>query len=222
VEGEKRRSGRDAIFRALRRCYRKEISQLELNGRNFTQLVTLVPGVSNQTGQDESGVGLNGNISYALTAAVASSTTTGRSMAPITWTPAPTTRWMFFPSVDAIAEFRVQHLKLQRRVWQGMVPGNIEVTTKSGTKSFHGDAYEFLRNEAFNANDFFNNAAGNSRPSYKKHDFGYTIGGPVFIPHHYNTTRIRPSFLVAGMAARAQPISFNQQVPLKPGAQWQF
>src|SRR5258707_1213018 len=44
----------------------KEISQLELNGRNFTQLVTLVPGVSNQTGQDESGVGLNGNISYSI------------------------------------------------------------------------------------------------------------------------------------------------------------
>src|SRR4029077_19615850 len=44
----------------------KEISQLELNGRNFTQLVTLVPGVSNQTGQDESQVGLNGNISYSI------------------------------------------------------------------------------------------------------------------------------------------------------------
>jgi hypothetical protein len=44
----------------------KEITQLELNGRNFTQLVTLVPGVSNQTGQDESEVGLNGNISYSI------------------------------------------------------------------------------------------------------------------------------------------------------------
>ncbi len=69
----------------------KEISQLQLNGRNFTQLVTLVPGVSNQTGQDEGTVGVSGNVATASTAA-APSTTTGSSMAATTWITAATPR----------------------------------------------------------------------------------------------------------------------------------
>ena len=63
--------------------------------------------------------------------------------------------------------------------------GTVEVETKSGTKQFHGDAYEFVRNDAFNARNYFDSATTGD-PAYKKNDFGYTIGGPVFIPGVYN------------------------------------
>jgi Carboxypeptidase regulatory-like domain/TonB-dependent Receptor Plug Domain len=190
----------------------KEISQLELNGRNFTQLVTLVPGVSNQTGQDESEVGLNGNISYSINGGRGEYNNWQVDGANNMDTGSNNTLDVF-PSVDAIAEFRVQTSNYSA-VYGRNASGNIEVITKSGTKAFHGDAYEFLRNEAFNANDYFDNAAGNSKPADKKHDFGYTIGGPVFIPHHYNTNKDKTFFFWSEEWRRERnPFSFNQQVP---------
>ena len=190
----------------------KEISQLELNGRNFTQLVTLVPGVSNQTGQDESQVGLNGNISYSINGGRGEYNNWQVDGANNMDTGSNNTLDVF-PSVDAIAEFRVQTSNYSA-VYGRNGSGNIEVITKSGTKSFHGDAYEFLKNDAFNANDFFDNAAGNPRPSNKKHDFGYTIGGPVYIPGHYNSNKEKTFFFWSEEWRRERdPFSFNQQVP---------
>jgi hypothetical protein len=57
---------------------------------------------------------------------------------------------------------------------------------KSGGNQFHGSAYEFLRNNDFDANDFFSNRAGKARQIYKQNDFGATIGGPVWLPKLYN------------------------------------
>src|SRR5208282_4881289 len=68
--------------------------------------------------------------------------------------------------------------------------GTVEVETKSGTNQFHGDLYEFVRNNDFNATQF--NAGG--VPAYKKNDFGFTIGGPVYIPNHYNTNKQKTFF----------------------------
>src|SRR6185437_10100060 len=68
--------------------------------------------------------------------------------------------------------------------------GTILTVTKSGTKDFHGDLFEFLRNDAFNARNFFQSSV----PEYKKNDFGYTIGGPVIIPRLYNTNREKTFF----------------------------
>lgn len=190
----------------------KEISQLELNGRNFTQLVTMVPGVSNLTGQDESQVGLNGSIAFSINGGRgqynnwqidgANNMDTGSNGTLNT-----------YPSVEAVAEFRVQTSNYSATYGRNG-SGNIEVITKNGTKAFHGDAYEFVKNDAFNANDFFDNAAGNPRPSDKKHDFGYTIGGPVFIPGHYNTGKEKTFFFWSEEWRRERdPFSFNQQVP---------
>jgi hypothetical protein len=190
----------------------KEISQLELNGRNFTQLVTLVPGVSNQTGQDESEVGLNGNISYSINGGRGEYNNWQVDGANNMDTGSNNTLDVF-PSIDAIAEFRVQTSNYSA-VYGRNGSGNIEVITKSGTKSFHGDVYEFIKNDAFNANDFFDNAAGNPRPADKKNDFGYTIGGPVFIPGHYNANKDKTFFFWSQEWRRERdPFSFNQQVP---------
>jgi hypothetical protein len=170
----------------------KEINQLQLNGRNFTQLVTLVPGVSNQTGQDEGAVGVAGNVSYSIN---------GGRTEYNNWEldggdnmdNGSNTTLNVYPSLDAIAEFKVLTSNYGAQYGRNG-SGTVEVETKSGTSSFHGDAYEFVRNDAFNANNYFNAQAGNPVPPYKKNDFGYTIGGPVYIPGLYNTSKQKTFF----------------------------
>jgi len=173
----------------------KEITQLELNGRNFTTLVTLVPGVSNQTGMDEPQAGINGSVAFSMNG--------GRT---------EYNNWELdggdnmdngsngtlnvYPSVDAISEFKVLTSNYGAQYGRNG-SGTVEVETKSGTRGFHGDAYEFLRNDFFNAKNYFNTvAAGNTGvvPPYKKNDYGYTIGGPVYIPGVYNKDKQKTFF----------------------------
>src|SRR5882762_6943868 len=190
----------------------KEITQLELNGRSWVQLVALVPGVSNQTGQDFGGVGLNQNINFSINGGRGEYNNWQVDGANAMDTGSNGTLNVF-PSVDAIAEFRVLTSNYGAQYGRNG-SGTVEVVTKSGTKDFHGNAYEYLRNEMFNANDFFDNAAGNSKPAYKKHDFGYTIGGPVYIPNHYNSSKEKTFFFWSQEWHRERnPFSFNQQVP---------
>src|SRR5580700_3503456 len=166
----------------------KEITQLELNGRNFTQLITLVPGVSNQTGQDEAVVGVSGNVSFSVnggrTEYNAWEMDGGDAMDN-----GSNTTLNVYPSIDAIAEFKVLASNYGAQYGRNG-SGTVEVETKSGTSSFHGDVYEFVRNDFFNATPEFQTAP----PAYKKNDFGYTIGGPIFIPGHYNTSKQKTFF----------------------------
>jgi hypothetical protein len=166
----------------------KEITQLELNGRNFTQLITLVPGVTNQSGQDEAGVGVSGNVSFSVN---------GGRTEYNNWEldggdaldNGSNTSLNVYPSVDAIAEFKVLTSNYGAQYGRNG-SGTVEVETKSGTSVFHGDLYEFVRNDAFNATPQFLT----SPPPYKKNDFGFTVGGPVFIPGHYNTSKQKTFF----------------------------
>jgi hypothetical protein len=166
----------------------KEITQLQLNGRNFTQLITLVPGVTNQSGQDEAQVGVNGNVAY---------TVNGGRTEYNNWEMdggdaldnGSNTSLNVYPSIDAIAEFKVLSSNYGAQYGRNG-SGTVEVETKSGTSSFHGDLYEFVRNDMFNATPFFQTTV----PPYKKNDFGYTLGGPIFIPGHYNTDKQKTFF----------------------------
>src|SRR5215469_4886716 len=151
--------------------------QLPLNGRNFTQLVMLVPGVSNQTGQDEGVVGVQGNISYSFNG--------GRT---------EYNNWEIdggdnmdngsnfslnvYPSVEAIEEVQVLTSNYGAQYGRNG-SGTVEVETKSGTNLFHGSVYEFARNELFNAHNYFD-VPGTPKAGYKKHDFGYSLGGPIW------------------------------------------
>ncbi len=169
----------------------KEITQLELNGRNFTQLVTLVPGVSNQTGQDEGTVGVYGNVSFSVN---------GGRTEYNNWEldggdnmdNGSNTTLNVYPSLDAIGEFRVLTSNYGAQYGRNG-SGTIEVETKSGTNAFHGDVYEFNRNDAYNARNYFNRPP-DPKAGYKKNDYGYTIGGPIFIPGHYNADKSKTFF----------------------------
>lgn len=159
----------------------KELTQLQLNGRNFTQLVTLVPGVNNQTGQDEGTVGVNGNVQYSIN---------GGRTEYNNWEidggdnmdNGSNTTLNVYPSLEAIAEVRVLTSNYGAQYGRN-ASGTIEVQTKSGTNQFHGSVYEFVRNDVFNARNFFDPPG--KAPGYKKNDFGYTIGGPVWKNHTY-------------------------------------
>ena len=187
----------------------KQIDQLVLNGRNFTQLVTLIPGVSNQTGQDEGTVGVGGSVAFSVNG--------GRT---------EYNNWELdggdnmdngsngtlntYPNVDAIAEVKVLTSNYGAQYGRNG-SATVETITKSGTRDFHGDAFEFLRNEDFNARNFFQD----TRPEYKKHDFGFTIGGPVFIPKLYNRSRDKTFFFVSEEWRKdlVPGQTFNRQVP---------
>ncbi|MGH9466304.1 MAG: carboxypeptidase regulatory-like domain-containing protein, partial [Terriglobales bacterium] len=82
------------------------------------------------------------------------------------------------PSPDAIAEFRVQTSQYDAAYGRGS-GANVDVVTKSGTNHFHGDLFEFVRNNLLNANDFFLNEQNQARPDLKQNQFGGTFGGPI-------------------------------------------
>ena len=186
----------------------REISQLVLNGRNYTQLISLTPGVSNQTGQDEGTVGVYGNVNFSVNG--------GRNEYN-NWEldggdnmdNGSNSTLNVYPNVDAIAEFKVLTSNYGAQYGRNG-SGTVEVVTKSGGKDFHGDAFEFVRNNDFNARNFFSPDV----PSYKKNDYGYTIGGPVFIPHLYNKSREKTFFFFSEeWRKEVVPNTFNTQVP---------
>src|SRR5947209_4082 len=89
------------------------------------------------------------------------------------------------PSIEAVTEFTVDTNGFKAEFGQAS-GGIMSFASKSGTNAIHGSAYDFVRNEAFDANNFFNNGRGISRAAYKQHDFGASAGGPVWIPKIYN------------------------------------
>jgi hypothetical protein len=85
---------------------------------------------------------------------------------------------LYVPPVDAIEEFKVQQTNFSAEF--GNSGGTIvNVVTRSGTNQYHGELFEFLRNNVLNANSFFANAAGLSQPHLTRNDFGGTGGGPI-------------------------------------------
>lgn len=167
-----------------------QITELTLVSRNYESLVNLQPGVAfgGTTDQLQRGpVGVNGASSV-----VNFSVNGGRNTSN-NWTidgadnldrGANLTLYVY-PSVDAIGEFKT--LRGQYSAEYGRnASGQIDVVTKSGTNTLHGSAYEYLRNDFFDANNYYNNYVGTRISKYRYNDFGFTVGGPVYIPKLYN------------------------------------
>ncbi|MEO7143483.1 MAG: carboxypeptidase regulatory-like domain-containing protein, partial [Bryobacteraceae bacterium] len=155
----------------------KQVVDLPLNGRNFTQLLTLAPGASPANVSQNNGGGFG---SYAV-GVVAYPSFNGQSnrsnlflLDGVIDTSPDTSTYAVAPIVDAIEEFKVQSHNDEAEF--GTVTGGVvNVVTKSGTNQFHGSAWEFLRNDAFDARNFF-------RPTVtplRQNMYGGAIGGPV-------------------------------------------
>ncbi len=165
-----------------------QVRELQLNNRNFEQLVTLQPGVVSGL-PDVVGFGLANTTSLSVNGARTGANNWTVDGADINDSGSNSTL-LNVPSVDAIQEFTLGRSNYDAQYGRSG-GGQILVATKSGTSQFHGGAYEFVRNDYFNANSFFGNLVGAKQPPLRYNDFGFTIGGPLFVPKLYkkNTSK---------------------------------
>lgn len=174
-----------------------QVRELSINNRNFTQLVTLAPGVSNDlSDQVYAGTtnpeGQANIVQISVNGARSSQNTFTVDGADITDRGSNLTI-QAYPNVDTIGEFRV--LRSLYPAESGRSGGGqVNIVTRSGTSEFHGSVFEFVRNEKFNANDWLTNSRGASlaaqlgrddngkikRRPFRYNNYGYTIGGPVY------------------------------------------
>jgi Carboxypeptidase regulatory-like domain len=193
-----------------------EVVKAPLNGRNFSQLIALAPGVSNQTGQDEAKVGVVGSVKYSVNGGRVEYNTFEVDGADVlnTGINGAASTLIVYPSLDAINEVKVLTSNYGAQYGR-TASGTVVVTTKSGENfggKYHGAAYEFLRNEFFNSRNYFDQGA--HAPLYRRHDFGGTFGGPLTIPGVYNTKKDKTFFFFSEeFRLEKTPTDFNQAVP---------
>ena len=198
----------------------KEVQETGLNGRNFTQLIALAPGVSNQTGQDEAKVGVAGSVKYSVNGGRVEYNNfdvDGSDVLNAGLNGAESTL-MVYPSLDAIQEVKVLTSNYGAQYGR-TASGTVLVTTKSGTPQWHGGAYDFVRNEFFNARNYFDPPG--KAPLYRRQDFGFTLGGPVSIPGVFNTQKKKAFFFwseefrleKSPLGPGNEPGDFNAAVP---------
>jgi len=193
----------------------KQIQNLTLNGLNFLALTFLVPGAVQDNSQPEAmalghsgsevNVSFNGNrIEYSQLefdgGNNSQESSTGMGGAVV-------------PALDAIAELHISTSNYGADVGQH-AGALVETVTKGGTKGLHGSAYEFVRNDKMDANDWFANqeiapAGGNApKTPLKWNIFGYSVGGPFEIPKVYNTSRNKTFFFWSQEWAKYRAANF--------------
>lgn len=191
----------------------KRIMDLPLNGRSAFGLASLTPGV-NPTGGGSTprmSGGRNGTSELQIDGVTDISPDDNPGISSSTYE----------PQVDAVEEFSVQVNALAAEYGR-FGGGVINVATKSGTNKVHGTAYDFLRNSKLDANNFFANRAGTGKGSFKRNQWGGTVGGPIVLPKLYNGRD--KSFFFAGFEA-TQPRSrsvFTGTVPIDAWRQGNF
>jgi carboxypeptidase family protein len=191
---------------------KEQVVTIGLNGRNFTQLIALAPGVSNQTGQDEAKVGVVGSVAYSVNGGRTeyNSFEVDGSDVMNTGLNGASSTLMVYPSLDAIQEVKVLTSNYGAQFGR-TASGTVQVTTKSGTNQYHGNAYEFIRNEFFNARNYFDETS--KAPLYRRNDFGGTFGGPLYIPHLYEKKDKTFFFFSEEVRLEKTPTDFNEAVP---------
>ncbi|MDP9052195.1 MAG: Plug and carboxypeptidase regulatory-like domain-containing protein [Acidobacteriota bacterium] len=167
----------------------EQVSSLPMNGRNYQALAGLLPGVTNlQQGSAMTTGGRSTNSQLSVNGMAV-----GRSFYALdgVWNEntGNMTQQSVIPNPDSLEEVRVlqDNFSAQYSLLGSSV---ILMQTKSGTRSLHGTAWEFLRNDALNARNYYSTTI----PPYKQNIFGFNVGGPVFLPHVYNTNRQKTFF----------------------------
>jgi hypothetical protein len=215
---------------------RQFVENMPLNGRTFQSLIALTPGVvlvptGNTTVNGGGMFSVNGQRSTANAFSIDGvsanfGTTAGTGIGSMAFggtlpalTTSGTTQGMV--SLDAMQEFKIQTSSYAAEF--GRQPGGqISILTRSGTNVLHGSLFDFLRNDAFDSNDWFANRSGHPRAPERQNDFGGTLGGPVFLPGVYDG-RQRTFFFVSYEGLRLRlpqftlsnvpSLSLRQQAP---------
>ncbi len=152
----------------------KTVMTLPLNGRDYTQLVTLAAGAApNNHSRATNGFSLNGSQTFQNTMLLDGIDNNNYILGADSANMNAVT-----PSIDAIQEFQVETSNYSAQYGRS-AGGIVSVSIKSGTNQFHGDAFDFFRNTALNASDFFANRNGLRKPPLHRNQFGGVLGGPV-------------------------------------------
>ena len=155
----------------------EQVRELPLNGRSFVQLTQLQPGVSAQNTLDSKSKGLFGGVDFSVNGNSAQSNLFLTDGANNNDTGSNRTI-LLFPSIEAIAEFK--SLRNSYGPEYGQAAGAVvSIVTRGGSNEFHGSLFYFGRNDALNATEFFTNRNGLKKDALKRHDFGFSLGGPI-------------------------------------------
>ena len=161
----------------------KAINSLPLANRNYTQILGLSPGVvvslpsAVELGSGTQNVATNGAKTTANNFQF--NGVNANNLAQNSAANDAEEGGIGIPAPDSIQEFKVQTANFDAAYGRGS-GANVDLVSKSGTDRIHGSAWEFLRNNIFNANDFFLKQAGQPRPDLKQNQYGGAIGGPLF------------------------------------------
>src|SRR6202790_342280 len=163
----------------------RKVNELPLNGRNVFNLISLAPSVVPQGSAGGTPVGVNpfGWGIYQVNGSFGNESAEYLDGQPLNigYINLP----VVIPTQDSIQEFKVQTSNLGAD-WGKFSGGVINLSTKSGSNTLHGEAYQYLRKKVLDANDFFLNKAGQKRPPFTQNQFGANAGGPLFLPHLYD------------------------------------
>jgi hypothetical protein len=211
----------------------EQIEALPLNGRNFVSLTRTIPGVLRPPpGANIDGAG---SLAWRAGSGFVANGHRARDNNYLLDGVDNNETWLqtvvIFPSVDALDEFKMQTSTYSAEFGKSL-GGVVNIQIKSGGNAVHGNAFEFLRHDALDANNFFNNRAGRPKPPFKQHQFGGTLGGPIvkdrtFFFVDYQGLRINQGqtyvSTVPSLRMRAGDFSeVNRPIfdPLNPGTQF--
>src|SRR5215510_6350322 len=187
-----------------------QVKELPLNGRNFVQLTRLIPGVSRGVpGANNDGAANEGwRMSSTFTANGMRTRDNNFLLDGVDNNELNLNTVIIFPNVDALEEFKVQTSTYSAEFGRAN-GGVVNLQIKSGTNQLHGSGFEFLRNDALDANDLFNNKFGRAKPAFRQNQFGGTLGGPIrhdrtFFFMDYQGWRVRDA------------LTFSSSVPTNP------
>jgi hypothetical protein len=169
----------------------RQISDQELNGRNPLYMGSLLPGLRSGSTLGDFNFAVGGGVPFQINGA-----RTQDTLVTFDGAPAVRTRGsgaiIGVASVDATAEMQVLTADYQAE-YGSAAGGQVRLITKSGGQDFHGSAYEYLRNSAMNANTWTRNQSPTTRfaPPFRYNNFGFAVGGPVWIPGVHWTDPLR-------------------------------
>jgi hypothetical protein len=158
----------------------EQIKMLPLNGRNFVNLTRTVPGVVR--GIPGSNIDGAGSLAWRASASFSANGQRPRDNNYMLDGVDNNETWLqtvvLFPSVDALDQFKLQTSTYSAEFGRSL-GGVVNLQIKSGANQRHGSVFEFLRNDAFDANNYFNERAGRAKPDFSQHQFGGTSSGPI-------------------------------------------
>jgi outer membrane receptor protein involved in Fe transport len=159
-----------------------DVARIPVNGRNYTNLIRLLPGSSDQGSSQSQGTGVSGTSLISVNGQ-------RRQDNNLTVDGVDNNFMMMnspglSPPMDSLQEFRVA---TNNSAEYGRSAGaNVNMVVRSGSRDLHGSAYEYFRNDKLDANDFFANRLGRGKVPFRQNQYGFALGGPVIVPWLYN------------------------------------